>query len=181
MSEPTGHDLAAVFDEHMEAEFERHDAAATMDTMTATPHLTHVPVLTGAYGREALHDFYRDHFVTKWPADTSVERISRTVASDTVIDEIIVTFTHDIVMDGMLPGVAPTGRVAQVPHVVVVGFEDGKVAYERIYWDQASVLVQLGLLDRTGLPVVGAEQADGVRDPTTPRNALIARAGPEGS
>ena len=176
-ADTTRHDIAAVFDEHMAAEFERHDADATMETMTATPHLTHVPVVTGAYGWQALHDFYRDHFVTKWPADTSVERISRTVAENMVIDELIVSFTHDIVMDGMLPGLAPTGRKAQVPHVVVVGFEDGKVAFERIYWDQASVLVQLGVLERAGLPVVGVEAAESVRDPTSPRNALIDHAG----
>jgi carboxymethylenebutenolidase len=166
-------DLAAVFDAHMAAEFERHDADATMETMSTSPSLTHVPVVTGARGRAELHDFYRDHFVTKWPADTSVERVSRTVGDDMVIDELIVSFTHDVVMDAMLPGVQPTGRRVEVPHVVVVGFEDGKVAFERIYWDQASVLVQLGLLERAGLPVTGAEQAAAVRDPTTTHNALI--------
>jgi carboxymethylenebutenolidase len=170
-------DLAAVFDAHMAAEFERHDAAATMQTMSATPSLTHIPVVTGGYGREALHDFYRDHFVTKWPADTAVERVSRTVGDNMVIDELIVTFTHDVVMDAMVPGIAPTGRRVEAPHVVVVGFEDGMVAFERVYWDQASVLVQLGLLDPVGLPVTGAEQAEAVRDPTSPRNALIERGG----
>ena len=175
----TRHDIAAVFDEHMDAEFAQHDADATMDTMTASPFLTHVAVVTGAHGqRDALHDFYRDHFVTRWPADTSVERISRTVADDMVIDEIIVSFTHDVVMDSMLPGVAPTGRRVEAPHVVVVGFAEGKVAFERIYWDQASVLVQLGLLDPAELPVVGAEQADAsaTRPARTTRSSSAARA-----
>jgi carboxymethylenebutenolidase len=78
-------------------------------------------------------------------------------------------------MDAMLPGVAPTGRRVELPHVAVVGFEDGKVAFERIYWDQASLLVQIGLLDPANLPVVGAEQARLVLDPKQPRNELIAR------
>ena len=60
----------------------------------------------------------------------------------------------------MLPGVAPTGRKVLIPTVVVMGFESGKVAYEHIYWDQASVLVQVGLLDPAALPVAGAEQAE---------------------
>jgi carboxymethylenebutenolidase len=168
-------DLGAVFDAHMAAEFQQHDADATMDTMTADPFLTHVPVVTGGAGWQDLHDFYRDHFVTKWPADLSVERVSRTQGDDILIDEFIVRFTHDIVMDAVLPGVAPTGRRVELPHVAVVGFEDGKVAFERIYWDQASMLVQLGLLDPANLPVVGAEQARLVLDPSQPRNELIAR------
>jgi carboxymethylenebutenolidase len=169
-------DLGAVFDGHMAAEFQLHDADATMATMTAEPYLTHVPVATGGFGYEDLHDFYRDHFVTKWPADLSVERITRTQGENILIDEFIVRFTHDIVMDAILPGVAPTGRQVEVPHVAVVGFENGKVAYERIYWDQASLLVQIGLLDDRELPVVGSEQARVVRDPTRPRNHLIDRA-----
>ena len=66
----------------------------------------------------------------------------------------------------MLPGVAPTGKRVEAAFVVVVGVADGKVTHEHIYWDQASVLVQLGLLDPTGLPVSGAEQARLVLDPT---------------
>jgi carboxymethylenebutenolidase len=101
--------------------------------------------------------------------------VSRTQGENIVIDEFIVRFTHDVVMDAVLPGIAPTGRRVELPHVAVVGFEDGKVAFERIYWDQASLLVQIGLLDPTGLPVTGADQARVVLDPEQPRNALIER------
>jgi carboxymethylenebutenolidase len=171
-------DLGAVFDEHMAAEFGLHDADATMATMTDEPYLTHVPVATGGFGYEDLHDFYRDYFVTKWPADLSVERITRTQGADIVIDEFIVRFTHDVMMDAVLPGIEPTGRRVELPHVAVVGFQDGRVAFERIYWDQASLLVQIGLLDENTLPVVGAEQARLVLDPSRRRNHLIDRAEP---
>jgi carboxymethylenebutenolidase len=175
MNERARVDLGAVFDAHMAAEFQQHDADAAMETMTAEPCLTHVPVVTGGRGYDDLRDFYRDHFVTKWPADVSVEQISRTEGEDILIDELIVRFTHDIVMDAILPGVPPTGRRVELPHVAVIGFEDGKIAFERIYWDQASLLVQIGLLDPTALPVVGVEQARVLLDPTQPRNELITR------
>jgi carboxymethylenebutenolidase len=176
MSDEARVDLGAVFDAHMAAEFVQHDADAAMETMTAQPCLTHLPVVTGRIGHDDLRDFYRDHFVTRWPADVSVERVSRTEGDDILIEEFIVRFTHDIVMDAILPGVPPTHRRVEVPHVAVIGFEDGKIAFERIYWDQATILVQIGLLDAATLPVVGAEQAHVVLDPTLPRNALITRA-----
>ena len=84
--------------------------------------------------------------------------------------------THTIQMDWMLPGIAPTGKRVEVPVVVIVGFRDGKIAYERIYWDQASVLVQIGLLDPNTLPIVGSESARKVLDPNLPSNMLITRA-----
>jgi carboxymethylenebutenolidase len=166
-------DLGAVFDAHMSAEFELRDAEKAMETMTDAPSLTHVPVVTGARGKDALHDFYRDHFVGKWPSDLSVERISRTTTDNMVIDEFIVRFTHDIVMDAILPGVVPTGRRVELPHVAVVGFENGKIAFERIYWDQGSMLVQLGLLDVGRLPLVGSQQAAALLHEDYPRNELI--------
>jgi carboxymethylenebutenolidase len=166
-------DPGAVFDAHMAAEFELRDADKAMETMTDAPSLIHVPVVTGAKGKDVLHAFYRDHFVGKWPDDLSVERISRTTSETMVIDEFIVRFTHDIVMDAILPGLAPTGRRVELPHVAVVGFENGKIAFERIYWDQGSMLVQLGVLDASGLPLVGAEQAEAVLNEDYPRNRLI--------
>jgi carboxymethylenebutenolidase len=172
VTEPNG-ELGAVFDAHVQAEFVDLDVDAAMATMTPNPYLTHVPVLTGGYGHDTLTAFYRDHFVGKWPADTAMEEVSRTVGDNRLIDEMILRFTHDIEMDGILPGLEPTGRFVEMALAVVVDFEDGKVAAERIYWDQASVLVQLGLLDPEGLPVTGAEQAQTVREPTRPRNQLL--------
>jgi carboxymethylenebutenolidase len=63
-----------------------------------------------------------------------------------------------------------------VPLLVVVQMRDGQVVCERIYWDQASVLVQIGLLDPARLPVAGVETAHKVLDPTRPSNELIRRA-----
>jgi carboxymethylenebutenolidase len=160
----------------MAAEFTTPDLDATMATMTGTPVLTHVPVLTGGNGYDEVRSFYGKYFLNHWPVDTRMIRISRTITNDRLIDEIIVSFTHDIEMPAMLPGVKPTGKKVELPHVVVVGIEDGKVAYERIYWDQASLLVQIGLLDPATLPVTGVEQARRVLDPTLPSNELIRRA-----
>ncbi len=170
-------ELAAVFDAHMNAEFVTHDVDATMATMTDDPHLTHVPVLTGGNGRDEIRHFYANYFIGRWPADTKITQVSRTIGQGRVVDEIIVSFTHDVEMPAMLPGIAPTGRKVELPHVVLVGFSGGKVAYEHIYWDQASLLVQIGLLDAAKLPVSGAEQARRVLDPATvPCNRLIERA-----
>ncbi len=115
------------------------------------------------------------HFIGKWPEDTEITPVSRTVGADQVVDELVISFTHDTEMDAILPGVAPTGRKVRLAFCVVVGFEDGKVAHEHIYWDQASLLVQVGVLDREGLPVNGAEQADVLLDRRArPLNELLA-------
>ena len=169
-------DLGAVFDAHVRAEFVDQDVAATMATMCPEPYLTHVPTLAGGTGRNEVESFYRDYFVGHWPADVEVKSISRTVGANRVVDELIVSFTHDREMKCYLPGVPPTGRKVVLPNVVVMGFDgDGRVAYEHIYWDQASLLVQIGLLDPKALPVTGAEQASRLMDPRQPANELIAR------
>ncbi len=169
-------DLGAVFDAHVRAEFVDKDVAATMATMVEEPYLTHVPTLAGGTGRKEVESFYRDYFVGCWPDDVEVKSLSRTIGKNRVVDELIVSFTHDREMKTYLPGVAPTGRKVTLPNVVVMGFDDaGRVAYEHIYWDQASLLVQIGLLDPNALPVSGAEQTRRLLDPKEPANGLIAR------
>src|SRR5215831_3985932 len=169
-------DLGAVFDAHVKAEFVDKDLAATMATMAPEPYLTHVPTLAGGTGRAEVERFYRDHFVGHWPDEVEVKPLSRTVGQSRVVDEIIVSFTHDREMRVYLPGVAPTGRKVVLPHVVVMGFDEvGRVAYEHIYWDQATLLVQVGLLDPALLPVSGAEQAQRLVDPAQPTNEMIDR------
>ena len=165
--------LGAMFDAHTAAEFETRDIEATMATMGEAPHLTHVPVMTGGSGREAVRSFYETWFIGRWPKDTKIIPVSRTVGEHSVVDEIIVSFTHDCEMPAILPGVKPTGRKAVIPFVVVVGFKGGKIAHEHIYWDQASLLVQIGLLDKSKLPVTGAEQAARLLNPSLPSNTLI--------
>ena len=169
-------DLASVFDDHVAAEFVDMDLDATMATMAADPYVNHVPAMTGGVGFESVRQFYGDHFIGKWPRDIAITPVSRTVGENQVVDELVLSFTHDIEMPQLLPGIAPTGRHVELAFCVVVGFADGKVAHEHIYWDQASLLVQVGLLDPTELPVTGAEQAANVLDPNThPLNELIRR------
>ena len=140
-------ELARLWERHTELEFETRDAAATVATMTPDNYVNHVPVMTGGRGTAEMIEFYGKHFIPKMPADTTLRLLSRTIGDDRVIDEFVFSFTHDVEMDWMLPGIAPTGRKVEIPMVAVVQFEGDKIACERIYWDQASVLVQLGLLD----------------------------------
>jgi carboxymethylenebutenolidase len=151
--------LGDIFDLHIKHEFQDHDVDATMQTMTSEPYVHHVPMMTGGVGYDAVYNFYKNHFIGKMPADTKVVRISRTVGKDQVVDELVLSFTHDREIDFMLPRVPPTGRYVELPHVVVMKFKDGKISHEHIYWDQASVLVQIGLLNPKLLPMTGQEQA----------------------
>src|ERR671932_455203 len=173
MSAAPAPDLGALFDEHVASEFVARDVDATMGTMTDEPYVWHVPALTGAAGRDAVRRFYSTQFIGHNPPDATLHPIARTVSSDRVIDEFVLELTHDREIPWMLPGVAPTGRKVRVPTVVVMGFEDGKVAYEHIYWDQASVLAQVGLLDPSGLPVAGGERADRPLAPPRRREATF--------
>jgi len=167
--------LSDLWDEHVRDEFVTRDTAATLDTMVPNAYVNHVPVLTGGVGREQLREFYSRHFIPQMPPDTAIVPVSRTIGSDRLVEEMIFRFTHTIEMDWMLPGIPPTGKRVEVPLVAVVQFREGKLAHEHIYWDQASVLVQLGLLDPKTLPVAGAESAAKVLDPTVPSNALMSR------
>lgn len=169
----TTYDLSAIFDEHVADEFVAKDVAATMATMVAEPNVNHVPTMMGGVGRTALTDFYTDYFIGHWPDDTTIIPVCRTVGTDRVVDEMIMSFTHDIPIPAFLPNVSPTGRPVMLPVVVVMGIDNGKVAYERIYWDQASLLAQIGLLDDTELPITGAVQARKVLDKDLPANTLL--------
>ena len=169
------HDLAALWEAHCRHEFETRDVDATMATMVATPYVNHIPTMTGGVGHDQLKRFYKYHFIGNNPPDTELVPVSRTIGTDQIVDEMVFRFTHTSEVDWMLPGIAPTGRRVEVPLVAIVRFVDGKVAHEHIYWDQASVLVQVGLLDPKGLPVAGAETTRKVMDHTQPSNSLMAR------
>ena len=153
------YNLGAAFDKHIECEFEYQDVDATMKTMVKEPYVHHVPMLTGGVGYDEVYNFYKNHFVGKMPDDIKIEQISRTVGKDQVVDELILKFTHDKQIDYMLPGIAPTGKYVELPHVVVMKFSDDKILHEHIYWDQASLLAQIGLLDSKNLPIKGIEQS----------------------
>lgn len=169
-------DFAELWAEHIKYEFETHNAEDTLETMVDDAYVNHIPTLTGGVGKEQLLEFYSQRFIPQMPPDTEMTPVSRTVGSDRLVDEMIFKFTHTIEMDWMLPGISPTGRKVEVPLVAIVHFRDNKLAHEHIYWDQASVLVQLGLLDTAELPIAGVESAQKVLDNTVPSNSLIERA-----
>src|SRR6202140_1425691 len=156
-------DLARLWEEHTAHEFVTRDAESTLATMVEDAHVNHVPVMTGGCGKDALRRFYSRDFIPSMPPDTTLTPISRTVGQDQLVDEMIFSFTHTQEMPWMLPGIPPTHRRVEVPLVAIVQFRDGKLAHEHIYWDQASVLKQIGLLTDPALPVFGVESADNVR------------------
>jgi carboxymethylenebutenolidase len=171
----TRRDLVALWEEHCRCEFETRDPNATMATMVPEPYVNHVPTMTGGVGYAQLRRFYAHHFIPVNPPDFRLTPISRTVGIDTIVDEFIVQFTHTTMMDWLLPGVRPTGRAVEIPTVAIVKFEGDKVAHEHIYWDQASLLVQVGLLNPDGLPVAGVETARKVTNRHLPSNRLMER------
>lgn len=164
--------MVELFERHVKAELDG-DLETTMATMTENPHLNNVPVLVGGVGRQGVHDFYRDHLVGKFfPPDVKMVNVSRTIGSEQLVDELVISFTHTQVIDWMLPGVPPTGKKVEMAVVVIVGVKNGKIAHEHIYWDQAGVLVQLGLLNPARLPVSGAESARKVLNPKLPTRVM---------
>ncbi len=156
-------ELEKLWEEHTGHEFATRDVEATLETMVEDAYVNHVPVLTGGAGKAGLREFYSKRFIPAMPPDTRLEPVSRTVGGDQLVDEMIFSFTHTCEMPWMLPGVAPTNRKVEVPLVAIVKFRDGKLAHEHIYWDQASVLKQIGLLEGVALPVYGVETARKVR------------------
>jgi len=166
--------LSTVWDTHAGAEFGAKDADQAAATMTAEAYVNLIPLMIGARGREAVRDFYAKHFLPKLPPDIEIVPVSRTIGQSQVVDELIIRFTHSIRMDWLLPGIAPTGKRVQVPVVAIVGFEGDRIVREHLYWDQASLFVQLDLIDRA-LPVRVGEIAAQVLDPSQPMNELIDR------
>lgn len=168
--------MLALWEEHLKAEFQDKDARASCDTMVANPFVNHVPVLTGGVGRRQLEHFYGKYFIPSMPNDVEMVPISRTIGYDRIVDEFVFCCTHTKEMDWLLPGVKPTGRRLESVTVVIVYFQAGKIHHEHIHWDQASILVQLGLLDPASLPVSGVEAARKILDPTSvPSNLLMKR------
>jgi len=173
---PAQETLRQLWEEHVRYEFSTHDTDDTLATMVDDAYVNHIPVLTGGMGRDELREFYSKRFIPQMPPDTEMTPVSRTIGDDQLVDEMVFKFTHTIPMDWMLPGIAPTGKRVEVPLVAIIRFRDGKLAHEHIYWDQASVLVQIGLLHASKLPVAGVESARKVLDPTLPANELMRRA-----
>ncbi|KAG6809762.1 hypothetical protein H0H92_014821 [Tricholoma furcatifolium] len=154
-------DLETIWEEHTYFEFGDRSVAKTMGTM----------VMTGGVGRAELTAFYRDHFIFANPPDASMQTISRTVGTDRVVDEFIYSFTHDRMADWLLPGVPPSGKKLIIPMIAVVNIRGDRLYNEHIWWDQATVLKQAGILPeylpyptlegikKLRLPVAGTETA----------------------
>jgi len=166
--------LSNVWEKHVTAEFAAKDADLAVATMTEESYVNLIPLMIGARGRDAVREFYANHFLPQLPSDIEIAPVSRTIGQGQVVDELIIRFTHSIRMDWLLPGVPPTGKRVEVPFVAIIRFDGDKIVHEHLYWDQASLLVQIGLLDRA-LPVRGGEIAAQVLNPTQPMNELIHR------
>ena len=167
--------MEKLWEEHMASEFQSKNAEAAINTMVDRPSVNHVPVMTGGVGRKQLTHFYDRYFIPQMPPDTQITPVSRTIGQNRLVDEFVIKFTHSLQMDWLLPGVPPTNKPVEVAIVTVIQFQDGKMASERIYFDQASILVQLGLLDPEKLPVAGVEAARKVLDDELPSNDLMKR------
>jgi carboxymethylenebutenolidase len=168
--------MNSLWDAHVASEFTHKDTDATLATMTDDPRVTIVPIMIGGQGREEMRAFYSKHFLNQIPPDMEVVVVSRTTGEARVVDELVLRFTHSMTMDWVLPGVPATGKRIEIAMVVVVHVEGGKIASENVYWDNAAVLRQAGLLPDPKLPVVGAESARNMLEPG-PLNALLRRAG----
>ena len=164
MSDPTLHqqELIHLWERHLKYEFEDQNENLSVSEMTEDACVNHVPTMSGAQGRENVRKYYGQHFVHCNPPDMKMTPISRTVGNDRLVDEFVADFTHTVQMDWMLPAVPPTGKKVKIAMVVIVYFRDGQIAREHIYWDQASVLMQLGFFSPGGLQAIGAEAAEKV-------------------
>ena len=167
--------LNDLWEKHVRTEFDAHSADNAVGTMVANPLVKLIPVMTGGDGKNEVHQFYAEHFVSQIPADIEIVNVSRTIGQERLVEEMVCRFTHSVEMDWMLPGIAPTGKRVELALLLVVQFDGDKLAHEHAYWDQASVLVQLGLLQPKGLPVGGAECARSLLDRNMPLNKLIRR------
>jgi carboxymethylenebutenolidase len=140
--------LEQLWGEHLAGEFVTKDVEATLATMVEDASVNHVPVGTGGRGKDELRAFYRDDFIPSWPEDVQITPVNRVVGEEQLVDELHATFTHSKPMNWLLPNLPPTNKPVAIDLVVVVEFRGDKVAAERIYWDHATVLRQVGLLQR---------------------------------
>ncbi|MBI0410277.1 MAG: nuclear transport factor 2 family protein [Nitrosospira sp.] len=164
--------MVNLLEKHVNAELQG-DLDTTMATMSEDPHLFNIPTMMGGNGYDGVRSFYKDHLVGKFfPPDVTMNRVSLTVGTNQIVEELVIGFTHTATIDWLLPGIEPTGKRVEIGVVVIAGVKDKKLTHEHIYWDQASVLVQVGLLDSNGLPVCGAESAQKLLNPTMPNRTL---------
>ena len=139
--------MLATWQQHTYAEFELKDADAALATMTEDPYVLAIPCGTSGSGRAGVHQFYANHSLPNIPPDFELTSLSQTFGTDRIVEEFVIRFTHTLEMDWMLPGLPATGRRLEFALVGIIQFQAGKIANEHLYWDQATVLSQLGVLD----------------------------------
>lgn len=146
-------DMVELWEQHTHYEFACRDADLAVSTMVPEARVMHLPTMSGAFGRDALRAYYADVFIPGQPPDTELDLIARSIGDDVVVDECIMRLTHDREVPQLLPGVAPTGVSLEVAFVVIVKFRCSLMLSETLYWDQAQVLRQAGLLSAAALPL----------------------------
>lgn len=139
--------MVELWEQHAASEFAFKDADLAVATMVDDAIVMHLPTMSGGMGKENLRHYYADVFIPGIPADTTNELIARSVGDNLLVEEFIVTMTHDQDIPFLLPGLEPTNKTIEVPTVVIVKFRGDLMESERLYWDQATVLSQLGLID----------------------------------
>jgi carboxymethylenebutenolidase len=150
--------MLAAWQQHTYAEFVLKDADAALATMTQNPYVFLIASGLGRSGRAAVHEFYANSFLPNIPPDLEITSLSQTFGNDRIVEEMVMRFTHSIEMDWLLPNLRPTGRRAEFVLAAIIQFEDRKVAHEHLYWDQATLLSQMGVLDHP-LAVAGVGSA----------------------
>jgi carboxymethylenebutenolidase len=165
--------IERVWKRHAYHKYVTRDIDAVMDTMVSDPYFNDIPTMTGGSDFDSLKHFYQAHFMYSIPADAQLMPVSRTVGIDRIVDEFVLCCTHSCEMHWMLPGIEPTGKYFEVAMVAIACFRGEKIDNMHVYWDQATVLVQIGKLDPAGLPVKGIESAQKVLDTSGPSNTLM--------
>jgi carboxymethylenebutenolidase len=148
-------DLEQTWEVHQQALIRRRDLQAALAQLAAEPVITHIPAMTGATGRAAVERFYAGQVLPHLPGDLEQRRISRTVDRWRLVDETTVSFTHDRELPWLLPGIEPTFRRAEVLAIAVVGFDRTRIRSQRVLWDHATLLGQLGLETATAPAATG--------------------------
>ncbi|KAF2194598.1 NTF2-like protein [Zopfia rhizophila CBS 207.26] len=171
-------DLERVWEENVEHKFHARNASQLLETFTSEPKpfVNYTPTMTGGVGIEELKRFYTEFFLVNSPPNFHMRLVSRTIGVDRIVDELYIQFKHTVPMPWILPGITPTNHKVEIVVVSIVGMRGGKIWHERMYWDQASVLFQVGLLDpddvpekykKDGLemlPIAGSEAARKIMD-----------------
>lgn len=135
-----------LWNDHITGEFGTKDVELALSTMVDDASVMHMPTRSGGKGKAELRPYYRDMFIPSIPEQWEHTVTNRVMTENTIVEEATVRLVHSKQMEWFLPGVPPTGKTIDVELVIVIKFREGKMATERIYWDQAAVLRQIGKL-----------------------------------